>query len=469
MKREARQVGTGATRFPAYPAYKDSGVEWLGPIPAHWEVRPLKYCCGMNSETLNEETSPDYELRYVDISNVDSTGNVLGTEELRFENAPSRARRKVRSGDTIISTVRTYLKAIAYLNDPPDNLIVSTGFAVLRPHPELYPPFLWRVVQSEQFVQAVQAYSEGVGYPAINPVQLGRLAVWIPKLDEQHSIAAFLDRETAKIDALVAKKERLIVLLQEKRAALITHAVTKGLDPTVPMKGSGIEWLGKIPAHWEVKRLKHVAKEPLQYGASEASEFNDPGEPRFIRITDIDETGQLREDTFRSLPEEIARPYLLKRGDLLLARSGATVGKTFLYQESWGKACYAGYLIRLRTNNAVCTPEFVSYFTLSSAYWSWLSGTFIQATIQNVSAERYANLRVTLPPLREQQQITSFLDRETAKLDALIAKVREGIEKLKEYRTALISAVVTGKIDVWEALPESCQSGSMPQQANATT
>ncbi|MEW6245826.1 MAG: restriction endonuclease subunit S [Nitrospirota bacterium] len=327
---------------------------------------------------------------------------------------------------------------------------IGRGLCAIRPGNAFEPQFCYYVLSTVR--TRLEAVATGSTYDAVTAAEVGDLTALLPPQFEQRTIAAFLDRETAKIDALVAKKKRLIELLREKRTALITHAVTKGLDPTVPLKDSGVEWLGKIPAHWEVKRLKHVAKEPLQYGASEASEFNDPEQPRFIRITDIDETGRLREDTFRSLPQEIARPYLLKRGDLLLARSGATVGKTFLYQESWGKACYAGYLIRFRTNNAVCTPEFVSYFTLSSAYWSWLSGTFIQATIQNVSAERYANLTVTLPPIEEQQEIMSFLDRETAKLDALIAKVREGIEKLKEYRIALISAAVTGKIDVREAV-----------------
>jgi type I restriction enzyme S subunit len=422
----------GMIRFKPYPAYKDSGVEWLGKIPAHWEVRPLKYCCGMNSETLNEETSPDYELRYVDISNVDSTGNVLGTEELRFENAPSRARRKVRSGDTIISTVRTYLKAIAYLNDPPDNLIVSTGFAVLRPHPGLHPPFLWRVVQSEQFVQAVQAYSEGVGYPAINPSQLGRLVVWIPKVDEQRAIAAFLDRETAKIDALVAKKERLIELLQEKRAALITQAVTKGLDPTVPMKDSGVEWLGQTPAHWEVQPLRWA----LSVRSGEAldnSEFELTQEEG-LEVAVIGGNGVMGY-TNRANTDTAC---------IAIGRVGALCGNVHLVEppawitdnalvasgirgfDRW----YLALLLRVLDLNRWATQNAQPLIT----------GGFVKAQ------------RVCAPPDAEQRAIAVFLDRETARIDALVAKVREGIEKLKEYRTALISAAVTGKIDVREVV-----------------
>ena len=249
----------------------------------------------------------------------------------------------------------------------------------------------------------------------------------------------------------MGKKQRQIELLQEKRAALISHAVTKGLDPTAPMKDSGIEWFDHIPAHWELKRLKFLASEPLKYGANESAEIDDPDLPRYIRITDITEGGSLRDDTFKSLPDDVAEPFLLKHGDILLARSGATAGKTFMYQDSWGRACYAGYLIRVRTKPIEAMPQFLSYFTNSSVYWGWLSSVFIQATIQNVSAEKYANMIVASPPIEEQKEIVEFLDQETAKMEALIAKVQESLDRLKEYRTALISAAVTGKIDVREA------------------
>ncbi len=224
-------------KYRPYPACKDSGVEWLGEIPAHWEVKRLKYVAGLNPDVMAEDTDPDYVMSYVDITGVDSNGRISGTEDLRFEAAPSRARRRVQDGDTILSTVRTYLKAIAFMENSPENLVVSTGFVVLRPGPELYPRFLYRLVQSHEFVEAVVAHSEGVGYPAINPDELALLRVWLSSLTEQKAIATFLDRETAKIDALVAKKERLIELLQEKRTAIITQAVTKGLDPDLGPEG----------------------------------------------------------------------------------------------------------------------------------------------------------------------------------------------------------------------------------------
>jgi type I restriction enzyme S subunit len=248
------------SRWPAYPAYKDAGVAWLGEIPAHWETRRLKYAAAINTDTLSVDTDDNYRLRYVDISSVDSRGNITDVEEMPFEKAPSRARREVRPGDTIISTVRTYLKAIAYIDQLANDLIVSTGFAVLRPYPDLDSKYLWRMVQSQGFVDAVVANSEGIGYPAIAPTKLAELPVWIPPLPEQRAIAAFLDRETAKLDALTRKFEQLLDRLEERRAALISHAVTKGLDPDVEMKASGIPWLGEIPAHWEMIPMKYAAR-----------------------------------------------------------------------------------------------------------------------------------------------------------------------------------------------------------------
>ncbi|MEI7557214.1 restriction endonuclease subunit S, partial [Candidatus Chlorohelix sp.] len=209
---------------------KDSGVEWLGEIPAHWEIIRLKNVVQINPEVLQENTDSEYQIKYLDISNVETGGNVLEFQEMVFANAPSRARRKVKHGDTVISTVRTYLKAISFIDNPPGNLIVSTGFAVLRPESSIAPEYLFRIVQSEEFVSRVVAYSVGVSYPAIAPTELASLKIWIPPLAEQRAIAAFLDRETAKIDTLVKKIEEGIARLKEYRAALISAAVTGKID-----------------------------------------------------------------------------------------------------------------------------------------------------------------------------------------------------------------------------------------------
>ena len=203
-----------------------------------------------------------------------------------------------------------------------------------------------------------------------------------------------------------------------------------------------------MPQHWEVRRLKFTASEPLQYGANEAAELDDPECPRYIRITDIKEDGTLHEDTFRSLPPEVAEPYLLEDGDLLLARSGATVGKTFQYLETWGKAAYAGYLIRFRVAPTLLSARFAYYFLRSQFYWACINASLIQATIQNFSAEKYADINVPLPPLKEQEVIVAELEKQKTKIDKLEDATTQAIARLTEYRTALITAATTGKIDV---------------------
>jgi type I restriction enzyme S subunit len=217
--------------------------------------------------------------------------------------------------------------------------------------------------------------------------------------------------------------------------------------PYPKYKASGVEWLGEIPEQWKFKRLKFLISEPLAYGANEAAELIDPDLPRFIRITDIRDDGRLRDDTFRSLPREIAIPHLLKDGDLLFARSGATVGKAFRYNSVWGTAAHAGYLIRARLDKFRIDSYFVHYFTQSDSYWNWIRSSLIQATIQNVSAERYSNLVIPVPVLDRQRSIVSFLDRETAKIDALIEKKERLIDLLQEKRTALIAHAVTKGLD----------------------
>jgi restriction endonuclease S subunit len=413
-------------KWSAYPAYKPSGVEWLGHVPEHWEAVSLRRLLRVSSGDMisvsdfREEGYPVYGGNgfrgYADRWNTEGNTIIIG-----------------RYG-ALCGNVRVTEKRI---------WATEHAFRVI-PLVSFYPTFLAAVIETLD----LNRLSARTAQPGLNSEMVRNNIVGIPPISEQKAIAAFLDRETARIDALIEKKRRQIELLQEKRSALISHAVTKGLDPNAPMKDSGIEWLGQIPKHWEAKRLRFLVSEPLKYGANESAELDDPDLPRYIRITDVNENGRLRDETFKSLPEDVARPYLLKEGDLLLARSGATVGKSFYYEASWGRAAYAGYLIRARFNPARMMPRFVNYFTNSEQYWQWLASSFIQATIQNVSAEKYANLVVPVPPVDEQAKIIAYLDGMWNRLNALMDKVATSIEQLQEYRSALISAAVTGKIDV---------------------
>jgi type I restriction enzyme, S subunit len=213
---------------------KDSGIEWLGEIPAHWEVKRLKYIASINDEALTESTDPDYEFAYVDIGSVDAAKGIVAMEIYRFTDAPSRARRIVRYGDTIVSTVRTYLRAIASIQESIDNLIVSTGFAVVRPR-RIDPCYLSYVLKTQFFVEMVVSRSTGVSYPAINAPEVGNIRVPVPPSYEQCAITAFLGRRMDRIDALADKIRNSIKMLREHRTALISAAVTGKIDVrTVP-------------------------------------------------------------------------------------------------------------------------------------------------------------------------------------------------------------------------------------------
>jgi restriction endonuclease S subunit len=215
------------------------------------------------------------------------------------------------------------------------------------------------------------------------------------------------------------------------------------------MKDSGIEWLGKIPKHWVVKRLKNILIEKMMYGANEIADDDNENNPRYIRITDFGSNGELRNDTFKSLPMEVAKDYLLQEGDILFARSGATVGKTFQFKNYSGIACFAGYLIKARANTQIITSDFLFYFTQSNAYENWKNSIFSKATIENIGADKYQLLKLCVPKsLDEQNKITEYLIQRTSAIDQLIKNIEAQIEKLQELRKIKIYEAVTGKIKV---------------------
>lgn len=385
-----------------YDKYKDSGIAWIGEIPEHWEVRKLKNVCSTNNASLSDKTSKEFEFDYVDIGSVSFELGIHKTEKYTFQNAPSRARKIARLGDIIVSTVRTYLRAIDIINsEEKEKYIYSTGFAVLSPLKNILSEFMIYICRSEYFTNQVSIYSTGINYPSINDTALKMINIVMPHLSEQQSIAYYLDQKCGEIDELITLQEEMITKLQSYKQSVITEAVTKGLDKNVPLKDSGIEWIGEIPEHWTFTVFKKFLSEPMQYGANEPAEECNYNDPRYIRITDIKDDGTLRDDTFKSLPLEKAKEYMLNKGDLLFARSGATVGKTFLYKEDYA-ACFAGYLIKARCNKNVLLPNFVFYYTLSNVYQNWKNSIFIQSTIQNIGADKYSVMPIIVSSLSEQ-------------------------------------------------------------------
>jgi restriction endonuclease S subunit len=225
--------------------------------------------------------------------------------------------------------------------------------------------------------------------------------------------------------------------------------VTIGLNTNANTIETDCLWIPVIKEGWEILPLKRLLAEKLKYGANESAEDENSEDPRYIRITDFGNDGKLKDDTFKSLPPEIAEPYLLDDGDVLFARSGATVGKTFIFKNYAGAACFAGYLIKANTQRYKLMPEFLYYFTKSKAYEEWKNLIFTQATIQNIGADKYQYLRMTAPKIDEQERIVVAIELLKKKVDALSEKIFDQIDTLKDYRKSLIHECVTGKKQIY--------------------
>jgi len=406
--------------------------------------RRLKFAATINDETLSESTDSESELAYIDIGNVDSQGRVHDIINYRFEDAPSRARRIVRDGDVIISTVRTYLQAIAPIENPQNNLIVSTGFAVVRPTQELDHRFCKYALRANRFLWEVQSRSTGVSYPAINASDLADIRINLPEVGIQRHIANYLDRETARIDELIAEKERMLALLDEKRSALISRVVTRGLDANAPLKPSGLEWLGDIPNHWDACQLKRTWASSV-YGLSES--IKDEGDIAVLRMScivdgriDISKSGMIA---------EVDSNFLLRRDDLLFNRTNsldqiAKVGLVDFDPEE--PLTFASYLVRIRANRWA-TPQYLNSLLNSTLFLNFARKNAIPAIGQaNLSPTRYGEIHIPLPPKAEQEEIVTFLEGEAKISTPVREHIKRSIGLLRERRSALITAAVTGEI-----------------------
>lgn len=428
-----------------YPKYKESGISWLGEVPVSWELKRLKFLTSCNSDTLSESADPDKEISYIDISSVVYPHGIQNIEKMLFSDAPSRARRLVKKGDTIVSTVRTYLKAIATIEGDDEDLVVSTGFAVIRPR-SLFPQYLSRLITSHYMVETIASISVGVSYPAVNASDIGSIVVPRPPMDEQQSIASFLDKETARIDALIQKKERMIELLKEKRIALITQAVTKGLDPNVPMKGSGIEWLGEVPKHWEICKAGNGYSiqlgKMLQPEQASDSDILIP----YLKAINV-QWNRISNDDDNQMwasPNDLNK-YGVRKGDLLVCEGGE-VGRSAILLDDIGDYIIQNALHRVRSvlNNVV----FLKYILQVAANEGWFDILCNKATIAHFTREKFSELMIPYPPLLEQYAIVSYLHLKLHESQLLLEKITQSITLLQEYRSSLIHHAVTGKIDL---------------------
>lgn len=439
-----------------YSEYKDSGVKWLGEIPSHWEVEPFgrhfSFRKGLPITKANLIDSGEAVISYGQIHAKENLGTTMSESLVRYvsrDYLKSHPQCLLTKDDFVFADTSEDIGGSGNFvyNDFPANIFAGYHTIVAKQSGLYNPSYYAYLFKSECWRNHIRSLVNGVKVYSIGRKQLKSNFLLFPSYKEQDAIVRYLDAATSKIDKAIAMQQKMIDLLNERKQIIIQNAVTKGLDENVEMKDSGVEWIGMIPKHWEISKLKYLIDAPLKYGANEASDLIDYSCPRYIRITDIDTNGKLKEETYRSLPMNKAEPYLLKKGDLLFARSGATVGKAFLFEEDYA-ACYAGYLIKAHMDLQKVLPKFVYLYTQTFAYQRWKESIFIQATIQNISGERYANMQIPMPTLEEQNKIIDMLTPKMQRFDSAITNCQRQITLLQERKQIIINEVVTGKVKV---------------------
>lgn len=429
-----------------YKEYKESGVEWIGEIPVRWEVKKLKYVITCNDEVLNEKTDSDVQINYVEISDVRLEKGIESFTSLKYSEAPSRARRIVKKDDIIISTVRTYLKAITRIKKEHDGFIVSTGFAVLRPK-KIDSSFLGNIVSCERFIEEIISKSVGVSYPAINASELIEIPIPFPSINEQKAIAKFIDYHTILVNTIITKKKELIEKLKEQRQACINQAVTKGLNPIVKMKDSGIIWLGDIPEHWEIAKMKFLTRKIVD-GTHFTPTYVENGVP-FLRVTDIQQKEiDLSKVKFIPISEhlELSKRCKPERGDILLSKNG-TIGITKVVDWDWEFSLFVS-LCLIKLNDKLESGYF-SYFFSSSIVNQQVKIGSKTTSVTNLHLDKIKELLIAFPKSNSEQiEISNYLDIKTKEIDQMIFKINVSLENLKSYRQSLIFEAVTGKLDL---------------------
>ncbi|MGH7596822.1 MAG: restriction endonuclease subunit S [bacterium] len=455
-------------KYPAYPKYKPSGVEWLGEVPEHWTTTKFWHCAFFQEGPgLRNWQFTDEGVRVVCVTNITDAGIVFSNyEKFISENEYSQSYRHftVSKGDLLLSSSGNSWGKVAEFCSDECSILNTSTIRINCNHAEmLNRPFLKWLLQAESTREQLGLFMTGSCQPNFGPSHLSRVLVAVPHKEEQRAIADFLDRETAKLDTLVSKKRELIEKLKEKRTALISRTVTRGLppeaaraagfDPNPKLKPSGIEWLGEVPEHWEVKRLGHLVSKvgsgKTPKGGAET--YQEEG-VMLIRSQNVYDDGLHLEDVVfidEGVDEEMAVSRVFP-GDVLLNITGASLGRCTIAPSDFSRANVNQHVCILRPETSKVDGRFlqrnISSMVVQSQIFSFENGS----SREGLNFQQIRSLLITLPPLAEQRAIAGYLDREAAKIDQRAARVEEALTRLQEYRAALITAAVTGKIDVRE-------------------
>jgi type I restriction enzyme S subunit len=446
-----------------YDNYKDSGIEWIGDVPNHWELKKIKHLGKiLSGYSFKSDDFIDKEgCRVMKISNIQTMKLDWKDESfLPHSFYEKYSNFQVKKGDLVFALTRPIISSgiKASIIDIEDEILLNQRNAVLKPNEFLNVNWIYYLVFNPLFINHFESLIDNTGQqPNISSTDISNISIFLPPLLEQTAIANYLDHKTSQIDHLIAKKVQFIKLLEEERVAVINQAVTKGLDPNVPMKDSGVEWLGEIPEHWEVTVLKYILKTTKGF-AFKSELFTDNGLP-IVKASDI-KNKSVRLETTHYINEDISNEFTsvkLSTGDILISTVGSStdvinsaVGQIGKVPKELDGALLNQNTVRLEVlNNNKIKKDYLFFIIQNDHYRSHLNlhahGTANQASLKLVDLLSY---KVALPSLIEQNEIIDYVENNIFRIQTIIDKSNQEIELLKEYKTALISEVVTGKVDV---------------------
>ena len=454
--------------FPRYPTYKPSGVEWLGEVPEHWEITQLKWQTCLNDGGVwgldpDDESTDTIVLRSTE-QTVDGKWQ-LDEPATRRLSPSEKASSVLTKGDLVITKSSGSSAHIGKTTIVTDeiaelNCCYSNFMQRLRLAPSLNPMLAWHALNNRLFREQFDFLSNSTtGLANLNGTMIGQVLIPLAPRAEQDAIATFLTRETTKIDALIAEQQRLIELLQEKRQAVISHAVTKGLNPDAPMKDSGVEWLGEVPEHWEVTQLRHYSKSIPGLAFPSAQFVEDESQWKLLRGINVG-VSCIRWDEVvfweREDGDQLDQ-YVLAPGDLVVGLDRPLIKEGLRVARVRPADCPCLLLQRVAAVKG--TKELATdylYYLLSSPFFvAHFEPDTTGVSVPHISTGQIDSFVIPKPPNHEQQQIVSHLSSEIRKIKELSVRSTESISLLQERRSALISAAVTGQIDVRGLVPEA--------------
>lgn len=461
--------------FPCYPIYRASGVEWLDQVPGHWRSVPIKYMAlernslFLDGDWIESKDISSDGIRYITTGNVgEGAYKEQGAGFISEETFHALGCTEVYEGDVLVSRLNNPIGRACVVPDLGGRVVTSVDNVIFRPDLKFYKKFIVYLFSSEEYFKHTSNLARGATMQRISRGLLGNIRVVTPSLEEQTQIARFLDHETARIDALIEEQQRLIELLKEKRQAVISHAVTKGLDPTVPMKDSGVEWLGEVPAHWEVRSISSISKKITNgyVGPTRDILVDEPG-VRYLQSLHI-KSNKIKFEVPYFVSEQWSAEHaksILASGDVLIVQTGDIGQVAVVTEEHAGCNCHA--LIIVSPVREVVLGEWVSWVLNSTYGYHSLLSIQTGAMHPHLNCGNVKFLNLPIPPLEEQARIVSFIESGELEMDSLMSETKRSLLLLQERRTALISAAVTGKIDVRGWQPPASTQAPEPAVAEA--